>query len=352
LKPFVDGKAPFAFTRINQQPCEMIISSALFFASLASLAPLARAQQCDHNAANFTFDSIYTGDPYQCTYNQNAGDRDLVKFSFDNIGGGAPDNNCHDAGSDACRPDGGGAACAKEGNPNCEQDSPATPVHEPGVGLKNQPPAERFRGSKPPGFNRDIYYKNKLEFSLEGGWLPINIPFPLDALQGDPYDLYPLRYTLVPIIASLRWQMGDIGGPWILRGNWDLTCSGSFTAIPKGPETRYFAYIMGIRRNFVPRNWRAAPYLDLRLGLGDIDAKGPKVRFAQGQDFTFTAQMGSGARYNFNPRISLSAGMNYMHISNAGLSGKKTNYGINVYGPMVGIDVRLRRRQPYSEDAR
>ena len=31
-------------------------------------------------------------------------------------------------------------------------------------------------------FNRDIYYRNKLEFSLETGWLPINIPFVFDFL--------------------------------------------------------------------------------------------------------------------------------------------------------------------------
>lgn len=220
------------------------------------------------------------------------------------------------------------------------QQSPAT----------NQPSDEGLRGSKPADLNRDIYYKNKLEFSLDGGWLPINIPFPFDVFEGDPYKLYPLRYTLVPITASLRWHMTDIGGPRILRGNWDLTCSGSVTFIPRGPETRYFSYIMGIRRNFVPRNWRVAPYWDIRLGLGDIDAKGPDgVKYAQGQDFTFTANMGSGVRYNFNPRFAISAGLNYMHISNAGLSGKSTNYGINVYGPMFGIDIRLRRHQRHSE---
>jgi hypothetical protein len=36
---------------------------------------------------------------------------------------------------------------------------------------------ERVPVSKPADFNRDIYYRNKLKFSLDGGWLPINIPF-------------------------------------------------------------------------------------------------------------------------------------------------------------------------------
>ncbi len=234
--------------------------------------------------------------------------------------------------------------------------SPAMPVEAAGDSVI-QPIESRPTKTKPPDFNREIYYRNKLEFSLDGGWLPINIPFPLDIFVGDAYNTYPLKYTLVPIIASLRWHMSDVGGPLILRGNWDLTVSGSITAIPRGPESRYFSYIMGIRRNFVPRNWRTAPYFDVRLGLGNIDAKGPKgVPYAQGEDFTFTVNMGSGVRYNLNPRCAISAGLNFMHISNLDLSqgsGKGgnwgiRNYGINVYGPMVGIDIQLRRHASHS----
>jgi hypothetical protein len=199
------------------------------------------------------------------------------------------------------------------------------------------------RNSKPADSNSSVYYKNKLEFSLETGWLPQNIPFPFDFLLGSGYNVTPLKYTLVPTMASLRWQMDDVRGPGILRGNWDLTLSGSFTAIPRGPETRYRAYDMGIRRNFVRPNWSIVPYFDGRLGLGNIDAKGPKgVPWAQGQDFTFTLMMGSGFRYNLNSRYAISAGVTWMHVSNLYLSEPKFgNYGINVYGPMVGVDIRL-----------
>jgi hypothetical protein len=225
------------------------------------------------------------------------------------------------------------------------------PENSPDDKSENSVSVETTKPIKAADFNRDIFYRNKLEFSLDEGWLPINIPFPLDIFVGDNYNTYPLHYTLVPIIASLRWHMDGIHGPVILRGNWDLTVSGSITAIPRGPESRYFAYIMGIRRNFVPRNWKATPYFDIRLGLGNIDAKGPLgVPYAQGQDFTFTVNMGSGVRYNFNSRYALSAGLNFMHISNLDLSesnGKPNwgvrNYGINVYGPMVGLDIQLRK---------
>jgi hypothetical protein len=215
---------------------------------------------------------------------------------------------------------------------------------------------EKTGPSVPDDFNRSIYHRNKLEFSLDGGWFPINIPFPFDFMMGADYNTYPLKYTLVPVIASLRWQLGNVRGPLILRGNWDLEFSGAVIAIPRGPETRYFAYIMGMRRNFVPRNWRVTPYFDWRIGLGNINAKGPLgVPYAQGQNFTFTLNMGSGLRYNFSSRYAVSLGLNWMHISNANLSEGSPpnwgfrNYGINVYGPMLGIDMQLRRSQRQSQ---
>ena len=232
----------------------------------------------------------------------------------------------------------------RSSHPLFPQPNPAADDDKHAEGSKS-PSVVQVRNSKPPDLNRSIYYKNKLEFSLDGGWLPINIPFVFDVFLGDAYNRAPLNYTLVPIIASLRWQMDDVGGPWILRGNWDLTTSAAITVIPRGPESHYIAWIMGIRRNFVPRHGRIAPYFDGRLGLGGIDAKEPAgVLYAQGQDFTFTVNMGSGVRYNFNPRYSISAGLNWMHISNLYLSEPKfSNYGINVYGPMFGINVTLGR---------
>lgn len=202
---------------------------------------------------------------------------------------------------------------------------------------------EALRESKPADFNQDIYYRNKLELSLESGWLPNNVPFVFDFLVKSPYTAWPLHYTLAPNIASLRWQVDNLEGPKFLRGDVDLSFSGSYTAIPRGPETRYLAFDFGIRRNFVPRRWRIAPYVEGRGGVGDINAKGPDgVLYAQGQNLTFTLMTGSGARYNFNPRYSVSAGMTYMHISNFYLSEPKyEDFGINVYGSIVGVYMRL-----------
>lgn len=348
MTPIVEGKAYFGLPLINRESRQIVFFSALLFASFAILVPLASAQGCRYNPANLTFDWTYNGGQYPRTYD----DEDTGECDPSHQTGGARGNSdCYAAGANACTPDGSAVACDEEGNLNCAQDSPATPDNQRGVDSKCQPSEKRLRGSKPLDFNREIYYKNKLEFSLDVGWHPINIPFPFNVFEGDPYNLYPLRYTLVPIIASIRWHLDDIGSPWILRGNWDLTFSASATAIPKGAETHYFSYDMGIRRNFVQRNWRIVPYWDIRLGLGLIDAKGPLgVYYAQGQNFTFAANMGSGVRYNFNPRYAISAGLNWMHISNNNLSAPQySNYGINVYGPMFGIDVQLRRHRRQSE---
>jgi hypothetical protein len=96
-------------------------------------------------------------------------------------------------------------------------------------------------------------------------------------------------------------------------------------------------------RNFIPSRSRVAPYFEMRGGAGDINAKGPDgVLYAQGQNLTFTLMVGSGFRYNFNPKYSLAAGVTYMHVSNAFLSQPRyEDFGINVWGPIVGINVRV-----------
>lgn len=209
---------------------------------------------------------------------------------------------------------------------------------------------------KPVDRNREIYYRNKTELAFDLGAFPINIPFPFDFMEGDPYTEHPLKYTLVPIMLSLRWHMTNLGGAWIFRGNWDLTSTGSFTWIPSGPETRFISYDMGLRRNFVPHNRNYAPYFEIRLGVGQINAKGPHgVAYAQGQNWPeYTMNMGTGLRYNFSPRFAFTAGLNYMHLSNMDTSEHKPtatdphwgaiNYGINVYGPAFGFNVRLGKK--------
>lgn len=199
---------------------------------------------------------------------------------------------------------------------------------------------------KKPDRNEKYYYRNKVELSMEMGVLPINIPFVFDALVGGDYSQNPTHYTLVPLFPSLRWQMGKINGPWILRGNTDLTVTFSVTAIPRGPENLYDAFDLGFRRNFVYRNWKATPYFETREGAGFVNAQEPYTYngYGQGQDFTFTLMIGFGARYNFNSKYSAEVGGMYMHVSNLYLSEPKyDDNGINVCGPWIGFNMRLSR---------
>jgi Lipid A 3-O-deacylase (PagL) len=240
--------------------------------------------------------------------------------------------------------------------PHRSQRDPRSTTKQPPVGdgrdENSKPDAPLVaQPHEPRDRNLDIYYRNRREFSLDVGWQPVNIPFIYDFAVGDGYDMTPLKYTLVPIVASLRWHVTNVGWKWIFRGNMDFTFSGSITAIPRGPEPHYYSFDFGIRRNFVHRNWKIVPFFEQRGGAGIINAKEPLgVQFAQGQNLTFTYNLGVGARYNLNSKYSISAGMNYMHISNAYLSQPQfTNYGINVYGPMFGMDVRLGRPRGASQ---
>ncbi|PYU34245.1 MAG: hypothetical protein DMG31_06565 [Acidobacteria bacterium] len=222
-------------------------------------------------------------------------------------------------------------ACLAQPGPSICQDS---------KGQFSDETLPKFEGGD---FNRKIYFKHKLEFSLDTGWLPNNIPFIFDPFMGEKWARVPMDYTLVPIIPSLRWHWGNIAAPSFIRGNTDLTFSGSYTVIPRGPEHLYTAFMFGVRRNFVQSNWRVVPYVEARGGVGYTDAKGPEgVLYAQGQDLTFNFILGGGVRYNFNPRYSISTGIAYMHVSNAYLSQPKVyDYGINVFGPTLGVTVGM-----------
>jgi hypothetical protein len=216
-----------------------------------------------------------------------------------------------------------------------------------GQDSKSQSSDEPLQKVELPDFNRTIYFKHKLEVSLDTGWLPNNIPFIFDPFLGQKWDRPPLDYSLVPLILSLRWHRGNIAAPSFIRGNTDLAFSLSYTDIPRGPEHQYDSFMFGVRRNFVQPNWRVVPYAEARGGVGYTNSKGPYgVPYAQGQDLTFNFILGGGVRYNFNPRYSISTGIAYMHVSNAYLSQPKvTDFGINVYGPTIGLTVGLGKLQ-------
>jgi hypothetical protein len=199
-------------------------------------------------------------------------------------------------------------------------------------------------------FNREIYYRNKLELSFDTGYLPFNTPLILGPLIGDKFQRHANlpNYVIVPLMSSLRWQLYDIKGRSFWRGNTELSLSGSYNVIVHGPESYYASIGSGVRYNFVQPEWRIVPYSEMRIGLGFTDAAQPyqvahnERPNGQGQDFTFTFIFGSGVRYNFSPRYSMAAGIEYMHISNAYLSEPQYyNHGVNVVGPSLEFNFAL-----------
>ena len=63
----------------------------------------------------------------------------------------------------------------------------APPASDGTVSYSKRVPSDTPSRDSKPDFNRDIYYRNKLEFSFESGWLPNNVPLVFDFLVGSPY---------------------------------------------------------------------------------------------------------------------------------------------------------------------
>ena len=120
------------------------------------------------------------------------------------------------------------------------------------------------------------------------GWLPINVPFPFDVFEGDPYDLYPCAYTLVPVLASLRWQLGNGGRRF-------CEATGSHVhriryCNSEGPGNTLFFVRHGSEAEFHPPELEGRAVARASSTLRDRRA----VYYAQGQNFTFNINMGVG----------------------------------------------------------
>jgi hypothetical protein len=63
--------------------------------------------------------------------------------------------------------------------------------------------------------------------------------------------------------------------------------------------------------------------------------------------------MGSGARYNLNPRFSFAGGATFMHVSNCYMSEPRyVNYGINAWGTNIVLCCHPVHKNPAMGDPR
>jgi opacity protein-like surface antigen len=147
-------------------------------------------------------------------------------------------------------------------------------------------------------------------------------------------------YTLIPfdLIASLK--LDDVGlddylGGW-LRGYTEFTFRGDFTDIASGPEHYLAGLYVGPRYNFVQKGWKVIPYIGADVGIIFSDANA--AAGGLGQDFNFSFAVDAGARYNFNDSWFTRLGVEYRHVSNAGMSEPRfQNNAIDALGPQVTV---------------
>jgi len=125
----------------------------------------------------------------------------------------------------------------------------------------------------------------------------------------------------------------ELGG--VLRGYSEFFFRGDYDQIVRGPETHYEGLIVGPRYNFVQPNWKIIPYVE--GGVGFLFADANPAAGGLGQDFNFTFTVGAGAKYNITDDFFLRLGVEYQHVSNAGLSDPVPNNAIDGLGPKLSF---------------
>lgn len=146
-------------------------------------------------------------------------------------------------------------------------------------------------------------------------------------------------YTVVPInlTASLKLDDVSLDNMWggILRGYSEFYFSGQYEQIVHGPEDHYEGLMVGPRYNFVQPGWKIIPYVEGGVGFGFANSK-PQFG-GLGQDFNFSFSAGAGFKYQINCDWFARLGVEYQHVSNAGLSDPTPNHPIDELGPQLSI---------------
>jgi opacity protein-like surface antigen len=147
-------------------------------------------------------------------------------------------------------------------------------------------------------------------------------------------------YTIVPISLTASLKLDDVsldnvlGG--ILRGYTEFFFRGDYDQIVRGPENHYEGLIAGPRYNFVQPGWCIIPYVEGGVGFDFADSN--PAGGGLGQDFNFTFIAGAGAKYNITDDFFVRLGVEYQHLSNAGLSEPEhPNHPIDALGPKLSF---------------
>jgi opacity protein-like surface antigen len=147
-------------------------------------------------------------------------------------------------------------------------------------------------------------------------------------------------YTIVPVSLTASLKLDDVsldhflGG--YLRGYSEFFFRGDYEQIVHGPENHYEGIMVGPRYNFVQPGWKIIPYVEGGVGLGFADSN--PLQGGLGQDFNFTFEAGAGAKYLICDDFYVRLGVEYQHVSNAGLSEPQfDNHPIDELGPKLSF---------------
>ena len=146
-------------------------------------------------------------------------------------------------------------------------------------------------------------------------------------------------YRIEPIELTAALAVDDVsldnflGG--VFRGYTEFLFRGQYDFIDKGPEDRYAGILVGPRYNFVQPGWKVIPYVEGTVGVGFANSN--PAQGGLGQDFNFSFEVGAGAKYQINCDWSVRLGVQYQHISNAGLSSPIKNNPIDALGPILSV---------------
>jgi opacity protein-like surface antigen len=147
-------------------------------------------------------------------------------------------------------------------------------------------------------------------------------------------------YTIVPIELTASLKLDDVGLDHylggVVRGYSEFFFAGQYEQIVRGPENHYEGLMVGPRYNFVQPGWKVIPYVEGGVGFGFADSN--PAGGGLGQDFNFSFEVGAGAKYNFCDNFFARLGVEYQHVSNAGLSEPaEPNHPIDAIGPKLSF---------------
>ncbi len=161
------------------------------------------------------------------------------------------------------------------------------------------------------------------------------IEFHTSALWSIGDNASPLNYTLLPQLLVVKtpahWRLHFGQTEILVRSRGALEIS----PIVEGPESCFAGatFAPSIEWWNQPRTFAA--FFSIGGGFGWMDSKGYEIPGGQGQDFNLTWFIHSGVNWQIAPRLALSLGARFQHISNGGMDD--VNPGIDALGPTLGL---------------